>query len=164
MSALGHRANDVVAAVETTLKAWPALATIPVYNGQDPMVYENSESIAVAASENPDGAGEVVRFKADWVTIGSTRAEEGEITCLLIVQRGEQSATAKVVRDRASAILSEVEQALHSNRGQLGGLVPGLLWVTVSEVTMTAVATAAGQGVQVRFTVAYKGRFGPNVS
>jgi hypothetical protein len=149
--------SDVADGLVAVLRAWPALAAVPVLDGLDPTSWESPDFVAVAASD--DEEGETLEFDADWSDIAGGHDESGEVTVTVVSQRGDPASTSGVVRRAAAALAGHVADAVHAARGDIG--VPGVMWAHVTSGRFTQLAGEAGQACTIRLTISYRGRFGP---
>ena len=91
----------------------------------------------------------------EWRGLGAkSRQESGEVTCALLVGTGGD--VVKTARDRALAILAEIEVAVRADLTLGGALTAG--WCEMRSAQPTAVRTSDGLYVRVVFTIAYQNK------
>lgn len=138
----------VIDALVTLAKTTTAGAVYdgPVVTGEVPLDF-----IVIGGTEDPDD--EPSSFDQSWNGLGNkSKNEQGEITCAVLVDTGDENV--KVARDRALAILGEVETKVRADPSLGGVLIGG--WCQVSGGRHVQRLNTQGLYVRVVFTVAYQ--------
>ncbi len=124
-----------------------------VYDGPAITAESLNDFMVIGGTEDPDD--EPSSFTQDWNGLGArTKTEAGEITCAVLVGTGNDGV--KVARDRALAILGEVETAVR-NDPSLGGVLSAG-WCHVSGGRHVQRLNAQGLYVRIVFTVSYQSK------
>lgn len=95
-----------------------------------------------------------------WAGLGARAAnEEGSVTCCATVQSGDSgNAAQRAVRDRLRDLLATIEANFKADPN-LGGLVPGLMWVRFgSRTNLTQISGTDGVAVVFYFEISYQAR------
>jgi hypothetical protein len=122
-----------------------------VYDGPTVTIPVPVDFVVIGGTEDPEDDGS--SFDQSWNGLGKrTKDEAGEITCAVLVGTGDDEV--KAARDRALAILGEVEAAVR-NDPSLGGVLVGG-WAHVSGGRHVQRLTTEGLYVRITFTVAYQ--------
>lgn len=128
-------------------------STQAVYDG--PVVTSTlpPDFIVVGGTEDPDD--EPSSFDQSWNGLGQRgKVEQGEVTCAVLVGTGNEDV--KVARDRALAILGEVETKVR-NDPSLGGVLSGG-WCQISGGRHVQRLNSQGLYVRITFTVSYQSK------
>lgn len=147
-------AFDLIDALVTTLTA--ALSNIQVYDGtgasDDPGDY-----LMVGVSDPDASPPQAFEARQAWAGIGArARDEEGTVNCAALSWNGD--ASAKKARDGVKAITQAVEDALRADPN-LGGAVPGLLWVEYgTDGRADLIEATDGTALLWRFDIRYQAR------
>lgn len=139
----------VLDALIATVTAAVASTTL-VYDG--PRVTAESSADSVVIGDDMDARNETaVLSNQSWAALGNqSRDELVDVPCAILSSSGD-ARDVKVVRDRAFAILAQIEGALRVTPSQGGAAV---LWTEVTDFSYTAIQDAAtGITAWVRFTV-----------
>lgn len=122
-----------------------------VYDGPAVTSESVSDFIVIGGTEDPDD--EPSSFDQSWNGLGArTKNEAGEVTCAVLVGTGGDEV--KVARDRALALLGEVETAVRADPS-LGGVLAGG-WCHVSGGRHVQRLNSQGLYVRITFTVSYQ--------
>lgn len=122
-----------------------------VYDGPVVTAAVPNDFLVIGGTEDPDD--EPSSFDQSWNGLGNKgKVESGEVTCAVLVDTGDEDV--KVARDRALAILGEVETKVR-NDPSLGGVLSGG-WCQVSGGRHVQRLNSQGLYVRITFTVAYQ--------
>lgn len=122
-----------------------------VYDGPTVTRESVTEFVVIGGTEDPDD--EPSSFDQAWNGLGNRgKTETGEVTCAVLVGSGEQDV--KPARDRALAILGEIETAVRLDPS-LGGVLSGG-WCQVSAGRHVQRLNSQGLYVRITFTVSYQ--------
>lgn len=142
------RIGAVIDALVTLAGTTSALS---VYDGPANTTTTTTDYVVIGGTEDPDD--EPSSFDQSWNGLGAkTKNEVGEITCAVLVGTGNDDV--KVARDRALAILGEVEAAVRADPSLGGVLIGG--WAHVSSGRHVQRRNSQGLYVRITFTVAYQ--------
>lgn len=124
-----------------------------VYDGPQATAEYPESFVVIGGTEDPDD--EPSSFNQDWNGLGArTKVEEGEVNCAILVGTGNTASGAKPSRDRALAILTEIEDKVRLDP-TLGGTLAGG-WAQVSAGRFVQRINSQGIYVRVVFTVSYQ--------
>ena len=127
-----------------------ATSTQAVYDGPVNVTAATTDYVVIGGTEDPDD--EPSSFDQTWNGIGQRgKVETGEVTCAVLVGTGDEGV--KVSRDRALAILGEIETAVRADPS-LGGVLTGG-WCQVSSGRHTQRLNTQGSYVRLVFVVSY---------
>lgn len=119
------RFNDAVTALVAAYKAAPALAQVPVYDGNQPQTASDPQCVIVGHDGTLEADGTLVpdvvagNFTQQWIQM-DVRQETGTVNCVLICQSGDTALTG--LRTQAGTLLEALEDAADASGGYAGGL------------------------------------------
>lgn len=139
------------AVVDALVTLVDATSVLGVFDGPANTSDVPTEYVVVGGTEDPDDdAGE---FTQAWNGLGArTKTETGEVTCAVLVGTGDD--VVKAARDRALAILGEVETAVRNAPDLTGALTSG--WCHVSAGRPSQRRNTNGLYARIVFTVSYQ--------
>jgi hypothetical protein len=144
---------DLVGALVTQLGA---ALSVNVHDGYG--LTDDPGDYLMVGVEDPDGdRATSAEGRQDWAGLGArARDEEGTITCVAMSWNGDASLSD--ARADAKAITAAVEDHLRADPN-LGGIVPGLLWIGYGTRTqLIQIQATDGACVMCVFDVAFKAR------
>ena len=157
----------VASALVTTLRAASGMSApsgtgVPVFDGITPDGRALPDFVVVGLSD-PNGGGPAFSYTADWASYFTDRSREesGEIACVAVAQSGDTDTA--TVRNRVVDLLDACEAALTA-APQLGGAPAGLMWAHLTSADVDVEQSDAGCFATARFTVSYRGLFGPVIA
>ena len=140
------------AAIDALLDTFGAVTQ--AYDGPEalPQVWPD-ELVIVGGTEDPDD--DTASASYEWAGLGAKkRNESGEITCALVVQRGDIDVKAN--RDRAFAVMADLEAAVVIDPTLGGAVTSG--WFLPSSVTYSQRQNDRGSFARIVLTVSYQSR------
>lgn len=136
-----------------------ALPDVQVYDGFG--ISEDASDFLMVGVEDPNGSEATSADVAqEWHGLGAkSRLEAGTITCAALAWRGNPGDAGQgEARAAAAAIVAAVESHLRADPN-LGGLVPGLMWVGFgTRLRLVQDQTDAGPYALVVFDIAFKSK------
>lgn len=138
------------AVIDALVKLAKTTSALSVYDGPANITTPTTNYVVIGGTEDPDD--EPSSFDQSWNGLGQRgKNETGEVTCAVLVGAGDDDV--KAARDRALAIIGEVETAVR-NDPSLGGVLSGG-WCQVSGGRHVQRLNSQGLYVRIVFTVAY---------
>ena len=156
------RFADACDALLAALKASPALAGIPVYDGAAVTAAADLEFILVGHDGTTEADGTLTpaalagNYTRQWSDTTTGQEEDGSVNCLAVSQTGDPADMAGR-RARTQALEAAVEDAAAAAGGHL---IPGLTFDGVTDGRFTYRQGASGVAVLHAFRLSYSTGYG----
>ena len=152
-----NRFSDATDALLAAVKAAPALAAIPVYDGAAITAAADLEFILVGHDGTTEADGTLTgsalagQYVHQWSDTTRGLEEDGSVNCLVVSQTGDPADMAGR-RDRCQVLTAAVEDAAAASGG---ALVSGLTFDGVTDGRFTYRQSGNGVAVMHAFRLAY---------
>jgi hypothetical protein len=148
---MASKTDAVCLALTALWQADPDLDSVQVVDGPQANSDASDEWLFVGFDgDAPDEGNEAVAAEQDWMAFAKTKQETAEVTCAVVVRRGDTDTPA--ARASAYAILSDAEDSLRADLTLSGSVMNSY----ISAHQYIPVITQGGCKARVVFTVTYQ--------